>query len=90
MFFIVKYSDFVAELKSNFPSAIVERFYVKFPSGEKHSDWMTENAHLFFVEATMKGDSEYALHYYSCLSCGKMLGLNNPRQLCKKTYCPEN
>lgn len=24
-----------------------------------------------------------------CVSCGKYLGPENPRQLCAKTYCPE-
>ena len=34
-------------------------------------------------------DEEFEYHWY-CLKCGVDMGPNNPRQLCRKYYCPND
>ena len=44
-----------------------------------------------YNECIVKNNKNIKVQYCSgnfCVSCGENLGDSNPRQLCRKTYCP--
>ena len=58
------------------------------PLTMKQHDAVIDVASKHLVEAHAYPEG-YFLNYNACIGCGAMLGSCNPRQFCRKFYCPK-
>lgn len=86
--------DFLAEIRLNVAScAELDNYHTltfQRPLTVKEKDAVIDIAskHLVDAHAHREGNS-YFLNYNACIGCGAMLGACNPRQFCRKIYCPK-
>jgi hypothetical protein len=86
--FAVKFSDFEVELRQRFSSVFINDRRVVLPCDDE--EWMTQTTFKYNIEAYRIHDTllpEYYLNFNACIECQYLMGPDNPRQLCCKTYC---
>jgi heterodisulfide reductase subunit C len=87
--------DFLAEIRRSVDAtAELSNYYTltfqrRISPKEKDEIVAIASNHLIDAHLNDGDDDTFFLNYNACIGCGAMLGACNPRQFCKKFYCPK-